>query len=275
MLSFLNAAVVLLPLAYLLVVVDYAILFMARDVRAKRWAPALLGGTLALHLAYLVGLGFEWGQLPAATVPQMFSVVAFAVATAYALVEWLGEERSTGVWTLGLAFGLQLVGSVLDRPEPPHLELFHSPIFVIHVCLALLGYAAFVIAAVYGFLFLRLYRELKSGRFRLFFGRLPPLEVLERMLGRSLWVGFLTLSGAVATGLVWGFELARPGWLWHPEIVFTLITWLLYGGTLALRRLRQWGGRLTAVASLAGLGAIVLSLLVTNFLYRSFHGFGG
>ncbi len=271
--SFLAAATVLLPLAYLLLVVVYGALFFSRHPRAERWASPLLLGTLALHLAYLVGLGFKWHQLPAATVPQALTVVAFATAVVYALVERLGKERSTGVWLVALIFLFQLLSSLLDRSDPPVLDLFQSPLFVIHICLALLGYAAFVIAGAYGFLFLRLYRELKSGRFRLFYGRLPPLEVLDRMTSGALMVGFIALTGAVACGLGWAMKIGYQGWLTDTKILLTIATWLLYGAALLLRRLRHWQGRQTAWVSLAGLAAILVSMITSNFLAQGLHNF--
>jgi len=270
---FLDAANVLLPVAYLLVAMAYGFLFFTGNPVAKAAATPMLRGTVAFHLLCLVGVTVRWHQFPAVTVSQALSVVALAVAVVYLIVEWHGRERSTGFWLVSLVFFFQLLSSVLRRPEPPDRELFHSALFATHVSLALLGYAAFVVAAGYGFLFLRLYRELKGGRFSTFFGRLPPLEVLERMMAGALTVGFFALCGAVAFGVVWAQRKFPGAWLDDPKIVFTFATCALYGVALFLRRTRRWQGRQTALASLAGLGAILFSLLAVNTLFSDFHGF--
>lgn len=271
--TFLDAATILLPLAYLLVAVDYGFLFFTAHPLAARTATPALRGTVLLHLAYLAGLTARFGQFPAATVSQALSVVAFAVAVVYAFVEWHGRESSTGFWMVSLVFFFQLLSSILARPNPPYRDIFHDPFFATHVSLALLGYAAFVVAAAYGFLFLQLYRDLKAGRFSTFFGKLPPLEVLERMMIGALAVGFVTLTGAVVTGAFWAERLYHDSW-WHdPKILVTLATWFLYAAALLLRRLRRWQGRQTAFASLAGLGAILFSLVAVNFFFTDFHGF--
>ena len=269
--SFLTAATVLLPLAYLLLVLAYGVVYLNRSEGAQRLCGPLLLATLALHLASIVATAFAWRQLPVATVPQALTLVAFSVAVVYALLERLSEERSTGVWMLTLVFTLQLLSSVLGRPQPPDLHLFRSPLFSMHITSALLGYAAFVVAGAYGFLFLALYRELKAARFRFFYGRLPPLEVLDRMTSGGLWVGFVALTVAVTTGFVWAVQIDYQGWLRDTEILFTFATWVLYGGALVMRRLRRWQGRQTAVVSLAGLAAILLSLMISNFLGKGFH----
>jgi ABC-type uncharacterized transport system permease subunit len=274
--TFLSAAVVLLPLAYLLTAVAYARVFFAGDRRADRVAPWLLRGTLLLHLGYLGALTDRLDHFPAATIADGLSVVALAVGVTYALVEWRGRERSTGFWMVGIVFFVQLLASLLDRPETAHSsEVLRSAVFASHAFLALVAYAAFVMAAAYGFLFLELYRELKSGVFTLFYGKLPPLEVLERMMTGALQVGWLALTGATAIGAVWAYRLQGEGWIRDPIILLTLATWGLYGVALLLRRTQQWQGRQTAVVSLAGLGAILLSLVVVNFVVGDFHGFSG
>jgi len=275
--TFLDIATILLPLAYLLVAIDYGFLFFASQPFAERTATPALRGTVLLHLAYLIGEVVQWGQFPAATVPQALSVVAFAVAVVYVFVEWHGRARTTGFWLVSLVFFFQLLstilGAMLTHSTPPDREVFHRPLFALHVLLALLGYAAFVVAAAYAFLFLQLYRDLKAGRFSTFYGKLPPLEVLERMMIGAIWVGFVTLTGAVVTGAFWAERLYHNAWMHDSKILFTLAIWALYGAALLMRRLRRWQGRQTALASLTGFGVILFSLMAVNFFLTGFHGF--
>jgi ABC-type uncharacterized transport system permease subunit len=271
--GFLASAGVLLPLAYLLAAALYGVIFFVDHPVAQRAATPTLQAALLLHLAYLVTLGLRWDQLPAANVSQALSVMAFAVALVYLFVEWRGRERTTGFCLVSLVFVFQLLAALLARPEPPMRELLHQPLFAAHVSLALLGYTAFAVAAAYGFLFLRLYGELKAGRFATFFGRLPPLMVLEKMMVGALLVGFVTLTGAVGLGVAGALQIYGSARLSDPKIVFTIATWALYAAALLLRRLHQWQGRQTALASLTGLAAILVSLVVVNFLFSGFHGF--
>jgi ABC-type uncharacterized transport system permease subunit len=260
-----------LLLAYAAATVAYGHLFFTGSRGARRTAGPLLLGTVLLHLGYLAWLTVRWEQFPGATVSQALSVVAFAIALLYVFLEWLGGERSTGVWLVGQVLVFQLLAVVLHDPLPPKRELFEHPLFGIHVFLALLGYAAFAVAASYGFLFLRLYRELKRASFSVFYGKLPPLEVLERMMSGALVVGFVALSGALLDGVLWVHQLSHLDWEHDPMILLTFATWLLYGCALSLRRMRHWQGRQTALASLAGLGVIVVSLVAVHALVAGFH----
>ena len=270
---FLTAGVVLLPLAYLLVALDYGALFFAGRSLRPRSASLGLRFTLLLHVAYLIALAVQWQQLPAATLSQALSIVACSIVAVYAFVEWHSKESTTGFFMVSLAFVFTLLSSLMVGPEPTERVLFANPLFAVHVILALLGYASFAVAASYGFLFLGLYRELKAGRFSLFFGRLPPLEVLEKMMSGGLLVGFLALTGAVAIGLGWGRDVFPEARLSDPKIVTALATWLLYAGALLLRRLRRWRGREVAIASLAGLAAVLFSFFAVNLWFSDFHTF--
>ncbi len=268
----LRIANAVLPLLYLLTAVAYGMFFFSGHRTAERVAAPLLRGTLVVHLGYLVLLAVRWHQFPAATVSQSLSALAFAIAVIYAFVEWHGRSLATGFWPFSLALVFEFFSSVLRSTAPPNLEIFHSPLFAVHASLGLLGYAGFGVGACYAFLFLRMYIELKRGQFSLFFGKLPPLEVLEQMMRDAMLTGFVGLTGTVVSGAVWADRLFDGPWLADPKIIITMLTWLFYGAVLLLARLRRWRGRRLAWASLLGFAAIVLSLF-TNFYFSDLHAF--
>jgi ABC-type uncharacterized transport system permease subunit len=271
--TILNIALALLPLLYLLATVAYGYLFFGSSKIAGALAQPLLRANLALHLLYLVLLAIRWNQFPAATVAQFLSAAAFSVAAVYAFVEWRSKEPATGFWMVSIAFLFELLSSLLRSPHPPNREILHNPLFAAHASLGLIGFAAFVLAASYGFLFLRLYHELKRSRFSQFFGKLPPLEVLENLMLGALTVGFVALTGVVATGAVWAQQLFAGRWLADPKIAFTLLTWTFYGLTLLLHRSHRWQGRQIAVASLAGFAAVLFSFVAVNLFFTDLHDF--
>lgn len=270
----LRIAAVFLPLLYLLVTVGYGFLFFAGHARARKTAPPLFYATLALHFAYLVLVTLRWHQFPMASVSQALSAVAFAVALVYAFVEWHGREASTGFLMLLIATVLEILSAVLRTTEPPHREVFHNPFFATHTGCSLLGYTAFLVAAAYGFLFLRLYQEIKRRRFSVFFGQLPPLEVLERMMSGAILAGFVALTGTLISGAFWAQrEFPDQSWWLDPKIGVTILIWAFYGLMLLLRRLHRLQGRQLALASLAGVAAILFSLLGINLFLTQLHGF--
>ncbi|MEM7582014.1 MAG: cytochrome c biogenesis protein CcsA [Acidobacteriota bacterium] len=269
----LRTAVVLLPLLYVGVAAGYGWMFFADHRVPRKAARPLFHATLTLHLLYLILLTIRWQQFPYATVSQALSATAFAVAVVYAFVEWHGKASSTGFLILSIAALFEVLSSLLRTPNPPYREIFHNPLFSTHAGFGLLGYAAFAVAAGYGFLFLRLYHEIKRRRFSIFFGKLPPLEVLERLMVGALVTGFVALGGSVVSGAVWAEQVFQGAWLSDPKILFTVATWVFYGMALTLRRLRHWHGRQTAIASLLGFAAVLFSMIAVNFFLTDVHGF--
>lgn len=269
----LKISAVFLPMLYLLVAVGYGYYFFAEHALARKVAPKLLRVTLALHFSQLILLGVRWHQFPAATVSQALSATAFAIAVVYAFVEWQSKEQATGLWMTTLACLFEVLSSLLYTAKPPYQEIFHNPLFSAHAGFGLLGYAAFAVAASYGFLFLRLYSEIKRRQFSVFFGKCPPLEVLEKMMVGALLAGFIALTGALISGAVWAEQIFVGNWLADPKILVTVVTWAFYGLALCLRRLQRWQGRQTAIASLAGFAAVLFSAVAVNFLFTDLHGF--
>ena len=267
----LEIAPIALLLSYALLGVDYGMLFFTGRSPARKLGTPALWLVILCHITYLAALTLRWHQFPAATVAQAFTILAFAVALIYGVLEQVGRERASGFWILSQATAFQALAVVLQTPAPPHREAFESPLFGIHIFFALVGYASFAVAAGYGFLFLRLYRELKRGRFSVFYGKLPPLEVLEKMLVGGLTFGFCALSGGLVSGAVFLSQTQPESWLTDPTILVTLATWCLYGFSLFLRHLGRWQGRQTAIASLAGLGIILGSLVLVRLLLSGFH----
>lgn len=270
---FSNTAVVVLPVVYLAAAIGYGALFFSGNGRAGLVGALCLRAGVLLHLGHLAALALRHGQFPAATASQVLTGIACAVALVYLLLEWRSRERSTGLWILGFVALFQLLASLTATAEVPALAAFESALFGLHIALALLAYAAFTLAAGYGVLFLSLYRELKGARFQTFFNRLPPLEVLERLMNGALGGGLLCLTGAIAAGALAARRLGVDDWLLDPWSLATLAIWGLYALAMVLQRVHRWQGRQTALACVAGVVIILVGLLAVHAGAPSFHGF--
>jgi ABC-type uncharacterized transport system permease subunit len=133
-----------------------------------------------------------------------------------------------------------------------------------------LGYGAFFVSAIYGILFLLLYREIKANRLSFFFRRMPPLETLGRMNVSAASAGLVLLGLAILMGIGWA-RLAHVALTRDPKTWLTIGAWFLLGfAVLAYHRL-GWRGPRAVYASLAGFTTLLLSRVVTDLFVRSFH----
>ena len=201
------------------------------------------------------------------------TLLSGCIAVAYLYIEMRTGNRNTGFFILSLALGFQLISSIFIRDLMEVDPILRSNLLGFHVTSALMGYTAICLSAVYGFLYLLLYREIKSSRPGLIFSRLLNLETLENMSRKSAVFGFVMLTIAILVGLFW-LPRAFPGFSYlDSKLIGTLVIWCLYAGVLGANTALRWQGRKTIILSLVAFGCVVLSMTVINVYGSTFHSF--
>jgi ABC-type uncharacterized transport system permease subunit len=259
----------LVPLLYLALLIDYGTTFFLRT-RTDRRSP-WLWAVLAIHAAWLVLRAIHLGRPPLASAQEVLSVVAWAMAAVYAVVELAGRDRRTGIFVLFLVFLFQYTSSmfVAAAPEagsPAEVSNLWSRL---HTLPALVAYTAFAFAAIYGLLYLVAQRDLKSHRFGVFFDRLPPLDLLGRMTWHSLLVGFVFMTATILTGPLMVGLGAEPSGQLSAKVIMKIVTggvaWLIYAAAIVGRMVGKWHPGRIAIIALVGY-AVVVALLVASAL---------
>lgn len=181
------------------------------------------------------------------------SLIGFLLALALAASVILMPLPGMASRTLPLVAAVAFLPVVLRTPH----WLSYSTDFVAaaHLVVALLAFALFVIAAVQAAAILTLEQQLHRGPV-LSSGGVPPVLTLERWLFVLIGIGFLLLTAALASGMVFSKELfGKPASLNH-KTVFSVLAWLLFGVLLAGRWRWGWRGR-RALRSVV-LGSVLL-----------------
>src|SRR6267378_4574564 len=192
----------LLPVAYALAVAAYARAYAREGGVSDRLGPVALRVAVLLHVFYLSVRGVLEGHLPLASVYDFLSATGLSMAVVYLYVEAREGIRTTGVFVVPIIFLIQIVSSAYGGTPPDPVPL--KPIwFELHTLTAVLGYSAFAVSAIYGILFLCLYRDIKANRFSHFFRRMPPLETLGQMNVRAAGGGLVLLTLAIVLGVGW------------------------------------------------------------------------
>jgi len=270
LIDILNSA---LPILYLTVVWVYGKAFFSDAASAKTWKTPLLVGVVLIHAVYLTARTIEFRHPPATTIFEILTLLAFSVAVTYLFIEFRTKARETGYFILNIAFFFQLGSSLFikDLLEVP--EVLRSNLFGLHVTTALLGYAAITISAVYGFLFLMLYHEIKASRFGVIYKKLPNLETLERMSLTAVELAFVFLGVAIVAGFLWLPRAFTDFSYADPKLIGTVAIWLLYGAGIVAKRSGGWTGRKLMLLSLCGFVITLFSLTIINVLLSGFHKF--
>ncbi|MBD3334575.1 MAG: hypothetical protein GF355_03580 [Candidatus Eisenbacteria bacterium] len=270
-LSFLNH---LLPVLYAAAWVNYSVYFVRDDPFAQRTATPFLLATAGIHILYIGVLVIAYRHHPMADVFEILSVVALAMSLVYLTVEWRTGNKATGVFILPVVCILQFISSVWISPVAEIDPFLDDVRFGLHSGTVALGYSAFFLAAVYGFMYHLMYRALRRKKFGRIFERLPSLDVLARMTRGATLVGFIFLSLAIAFGISWASGLI-PRYYYDPKFITTLLVWLVYGFALLSHYVLRWTGRRVVQMSLVGFAVMVAAILIVNLFLPSFHRFGG
>jgi len=269
----LTALNVALPLLYGGLVVLYAVSFFGSTTALDRLKTPSIVVTLFLHVLYLVARTIAFDHPPITSVFEIMTLLAMSVTIAYLYIEARTGIQNTGLFILFLALVFQTISSVFIRDLVTIPEYLHSLVLGLHVSTALMGYTGISLSAVYGLLYLMLYRDIRSSRFGLVYSRMPNLEMLEVMSHKAEVFGFLMLSVGIVVGVFWLPHVFDEFSYWDPKLIGSLVIWLLYAAGLAAKKSFGWQGRRTMILTLIAFAFVFLSMTVINLYMSAFHSF--
>jgi HemX protein len=233
----------------------------------------MLVSVVTLHAVYLVARSVAFNHPPVTSVFEIFTVLAFAVALSYAVIERRSGTKETGYFILNISFFFQFASSLFIRDLLEVPQILRSNWFGLHVTSALIGYAAITISAVYGLLYLMLYHEIKGNRFGVIYKKLPNLETLEKMNFIAITLAFLFLTLAILAGFVWLPRAFTNFSYADPKLLGTVVIWAMYGLGILLRKRGSLRGRSLMVLSICAFGVALFSMTIINMFFSGFHRF--
>jgi ABC-type uncharacterized transport system permease subunit len=151
--------------------------------------------------------------------------------------------------------------------EGPHRFAYAGePWAAVHIAVALLAYALFVVAALQALVLIGLEARLRRGLPASADGDAPPLLLLERFMFRLVGAGFVLLTATLASGFVFSEEIfGRPLTFTHKN-VFSVAGWLAFAVLLFARWRYGWRGKRALRWILAGTLLLVLGYLGSKFV---------
>ncbi len=223
-----------------------------------------IGATL--QAVAIVELGMALGRFPVDNVYQTTNLCAFLIAVLFLAVEWKYLFASTAVAHFPLVFVMTLVAAT-ERPVRGLTVAANArqTWLVVHIVLALAGYASLLLAAAASVCYVVQERRLKSKKPAGLLERLPPLATLDNLISGSLGVAFVLITLAVVLVITGEFMYSERSWMGDPRVMVSLVTWALLVAATYLRATAGWRGRRAAVMALVVLGC---SLITWRAWYR-------
>ncbi|MEO0108270.1 MAG: cytochrome c biogenesis protein CcsA [candidate division WOR-3 bacterium] len=232
----------------------------------------LFGLGLAAHfLAFLLRWSLS-GHLPLAS--KFEALLGASLATSAVSYLLVTRRHDLSVALISLPFALALLILGLANPGTgiqPLPKVLDSPLFAVHVILALVGYAVLIVNAA---LALRgLLASLAKGRLKASMPSGKDTQVCPYLvLARRLvpW-GLLLLGAGLASGSVWALLAWGNWWSWDPKENAALVTWLSYLAYCHSGRWKREPGPGDAIYLISALVLVALTFLGVNLLRRGLH----
>jgi len=237
--------------------------------------PSLLaiGAAVLLHAAALTAYTVTYGELPLVGLAASVSSLAFLIGAGLLFAVLLRQTRPLAVVLVPLIGLLLLVALILGvRPSGHELE-FRGAWFALHVLTAFIAYAGLAIAFAAGLLYLLQFRALKMKNFGRAFRFLPPLETLDAVERRALVLGLSALSFALVLAWAWTVRFRGSLALRNPEVIWGVVTWVVFVSALLARRGGAGSDRRGAAATVAGFTIVVVAYVVLRTLSVGGHMF--
>jgi ABC-type transport system involved in cytochrome c biogenesis permease subunit len=163
-----------------------------------------------------------------------------------------------------VALALLMISSspLAPREIQPPIPALQSLWLVLHVTLAFIGEAFFVVSFVAAIVFLAAREEAMRS-------------AADRMMYTSIGIGYpIFTAGALIFGAIWAETAWGVWWSWDPKETWALITWLIYTAYLHTRLVRRLRGKTSAVLAIVGFAFTIFTYFGVNFLLSGLHSYG-
>lgn len=186
------------------------------------------------------------------------------------LIYWVGSfvyrTESLHALVIPVAAVAAFMPAVLPAVRP--LPNASTGFFQVHLTLSIMAYSLFTIASVHALLMAVVEKRLHSGALPPLLRNLPPLLALEKILFRIIGLGFLLLTASLASGMLFSEELFGMPLKFTHKVVFSILSWLVFGGLLVGRLRWGWRGRKALRWTMAGFLMLVLAYIGSKFVFE-------
>lgn len=257
--------------------------------RSEGSVKAALWLAFAGLAAHSVSLGVRWhatGHGPYLMKSEEFSAAAWVAMAMFLLFAFRSPAlRNAGVLVLPVCLAVMVFMSSRWFSGFLHERLVHAEAanmsghiirppatfngiwFAVHVSAATVSPGAVLISLAASMLYLVKTKRSGSRLAR----RLPAPEAIDEYSYRFAGLGFISWTVMTIAGAMWAERAWGSYWGWDPIETWSLITWLLLGLYLHLRRFHGWGGEKAAWLMALCFTISVLTAFALPFVVKTIH----
>lgn len=221
-----------------------------------------------LSALLLQGTALYNGLFGAGGMRFSFSVALSLTLWLAVLIYWLESFRASldGLQAMVLPLAAACAALPLVFPQLRVIDHADAWGFRFHFFAAMLAYGLFTLSALHAVFMAIVERRLRARHVSNGLGQLPPLLAMEALLFRMITVGFLLLTVALASGILFSEHIFGKAMALDHKTLFALAAWAIFAALLIGRRVYGWRGRIAMRWTLAGFVALLLAYIGSRFV---------
>jgi ABC-type uncharacterized transport system permease subunit len=233
------------------------------------WAPRVLEIGAVLQFIYLVLFAVMDRHCPVYSLHSALGIVSLVGVASYAVLSRGRHLEALGGFVAASAAVFLVVARSLAASTPVPDQRW---LMAIHITSNLLGGGILLVAGCASAFYVVNERRLKSRRALGQGSKLPPLESLDAVVHRLLWIGLPLLTIGLLTGrmVIKHADVVTAGEKFRAAL--SGASWLLLMAVLILRQAASWRGRRPAYATLGG--ALGILIVIALYVARAVLGDG-
>jgi ABC-type transport system involved in cytochrome c biogenesis permease subunit len=213
----------------------------------------------AAQAFYMAERSLSLGRLPLLGPHDTLIFFALCIAVTALATSFSPLLRTARWFTVasGLAAGLFTLFALRFKPlNMPLPQILDTLWFELHVVLAFLSYALFVLGGILSAMFL-----------------VYNIRACLDVQFKVVLVGWSFFSASMVAGGIWGYYAWGTYWLWTPKELWTSILWLYYALVLHIRLKGSRWDTVNAWLGIAGVAVMLFTYLGVSMLMKSSHSF--
>lgn len=221
---------------------------------------------LVVHAVYGVTIALQNGQLWSNNIYSMLNFASFLVAAGFLAALARYPVTILGGFVLPVTL-LFFLGSGLGTTTVTVSSEVRSTLLPLHIAVNVLGIVSFALAFSVAVAYLIQERLLRQKKIGGLFRRLPALDRLDVLANRLVAIGFVLLTAGIVSGVFWLVRGEAHGPGLSLTQALAIVSWLVFGGVLVMRRAAGWRGQRAAIGTLVGFA--LTTAVLAGYLLRA------
>lgn len=240
-----------------------------KSLAMHNWERSAIGMALLLQ-----GLSLHDALFDARGMHFSFSLALSLMLWLAVLIYWLESFRSRmdGLQPAVLPFAA--ICAIFPVLFPQSRLIAHADAwsFKLHFLAAMLAYSLFTLSALHAGFMSIVERRLHQKSLSPLLASLPPLLRMEALLFRLIGSGFILLTVALGSGILFSETIFGKTMAFDHKTVFAVASWLIFAALLAGRQCYGWRGRIALRWTMTGFLSLLLAYVGSRFVIEVLLG---